>query len=65
MESLYTGLKTAAIIAVMVLVFIGGPIWGATGSLAHAWHAVRQYSIWLFWMALVGGGLGLIAAFTG
>jgi uncharacterized membrane protein len=64
-DSLLTALKTAGVIALLVLVFVGGPILAMTGSLAHAWYAVRQYSKWLLWMVAIGGGLGLIAAFTG
>lgn len=65
MDSFWVAVKTIAIMAAMVLVCIGLPIWGATGSLAHAWRAVREYTSIMLWALAIGGGLGIIVAFTG
>jgi hypothetical protein len=64
-ESFLTALKTAGVIALLVVVFVGGPILAMTGSLAHAWHAVKSYSKVMGVLVAIGAGLGLIAAFTG
>jgi hypothetical protein len=40
-------------------------IWGASGSWRHAMHAARQYWAILAVLVAVGGGLGLLMAFSG
>ncbi len=62
MDNLLSGLKGLAVVALMVRIFVGGPIWGATGSLARAWDAVKEYSQVMGWLVLIGGGFGIIAA---
>lgn len=39
-------------------------VWGGTGSWRHALHALRQYAGILIGFAVVGGGLGLLMAFS-
>lgn len=65
MEFLWGALKLAAFTTIMVLVFIGGPVWGATGSLEHAWYAVKSYCKIMGTLVAVGVGLGLMFALTG
>jgi hypothetical protein len=62
MDYLVAGLKTALAIAVLVLVCVGLPIWGATGSLRQAWRAVRDYSRVMGVLVLAGVLLGALTA---
>lgn len=62
MENVWLALKTVGFIAAMILVCVGLPIWGATGSLERAWGAVKQYAQIMGWFVLIFGGLGLLAA---
>jgi hypothetical protein len=39
-------------------------VWGGTGSWRHALHALRQYAGILLGFVVVGGGLGLLMAFS-
>lgn len=55
---IFTGTCLALIALVPLMV------WGGTGSWRHALHALRQYAGILAGFVVVGGGLGLLMAFS-
>lgn len=57
-------LIAAATIAAMVLI-VPLMVWGGTGSWRHALHALWSYLKIMGFLALVGGGLGVIMAISG
>jgi hypothetical protein len=54
-------LKVIAVIAALSLT-IPLWIWGTTGSLRHGLHAWKQWAKIMSFIALVGGGLGILAS---
>jgi hypothetical protein len=49
----------AALFAIVPLM-----VWGGTGSVRHALHALKVYLQIIGGIALLGGGLGLVLAFA-
>ena len=61
--SMRSFLITAAVCLALVAI-VPLMVWGGTGSWRHALHALRQYAGILIGFVVVGGGLGLVMAFS-
>ena len=55
-----TFLKTVAVLACMVLI-VPLAVWGGSGSLRHAWHALKSY---LLVMGILVGIAGTFSAIS-
>lgn len=60
MQSFFLALATIAGLFAIVPVMV----WGGTGSWRHALHAFKVYLQIMVGLAAVGGGLGLVMAFS-
>lgn len=50
------------LILLCALAYIPLLLWAQTGSWRHALYALRSYLKIMFWMAVIGGGFGLLMA---